>query len=423
MKPLLSSLVLLGLAIAAASDEPVDSVSSAGTGDTTVASAPEPLIGPRWWRALGQDSLPYDSLQKITINMGVMPGSDANGSQPRKVANAFSLSLVSAEAGAIRGIQGAGAMNDVEGSVRGIQASGGLNLVGGNVTGLQASGVNLVRGNVRGLQYGGLFNRVGGDVEGVQLGVIGNVTTGEVRGLQAASVVNRAGSVRGVQDGFVNLAGRVRGGQGGFVNVADDIKGFQWGFVNIADTMVGPQIGFVNIRPDARYFAESWFDETGLAHLSLNYGSPGWYNLIDLGFRRRDSKRVSLGLGFGGRYPSRRLILSLDGSASLVLDPDRLDEADNDSNHIEIRSTNPGEFRLEGDPDVLDAINAHFRVRATAGWHVWGRFAIYAGVSANALVAPHNGYGTKLLTPVEEYHWDATRHVRYWPGFFAGIRI
>jgi type 1 fimbria pilin len=386
---------------------------SNGTADPTATKAPfDSLVsanssGPKWWTTLGQDSLPYDSLQKITINLGVVPGSDANGAQPRKVANAFSLSLVSAEAGAIRGVQGSGAMNDVEGAVRGVQVAGGLNLVGGDMSGLQASGVNLVHGNVTGFQYGSLFNRVGGDVEGMQLAVIGNITESEVRGLQSSSIVNRARSIEGVQHGFVNLSDRVRGLQFGIINVADDVAGFQWGMVNIADTMVGPQLGLINIRPDARYFVEGWFDEVGMRHLGLNYGSPGWYNLLQVATNSK--RRVEVGFAFGGRMPSRRLILSLDLGASLVVNSNKMDHgSDEDRNDMTAE---------------WDAINGLFQARTTVGWHVWNRLAVFAGGSWNALVVPEDGRGTHQLRPYGGYHWDATDHLRMWPGLFAGIRI
>lgn len=365
-----------------------------------------PVAG--WWAAMGADSLPYDSLQRISINLGVTPGSDANGRNPRKVANALSLSIVSAEAGAIHGLQGSGAMNDVEGSVRGVQFTGGLNLVGGNMLGVQGSGVNLVRGNVTGVQYGALFNKVGGAVEGIQFGVVGNVTEGEVRGVQLASVVNRAQSVRGVQNGLLNLADRSRGVQSGLVNHTRNVKGVQLGLINIADTMVGPQIGLINIRPDSKVHVEAWTDETGLNHLGLNYGSPGWYNLIDLARNRRN--RVAIGGAFGGRLPSEHLLLSLDFGAQLVVDPDRLDRGDY-GDHEKMSS------------DQWDAINGIFRARATVGWRIWKHFAIFAGTSWNTLVVPEDGHGEHLLRPYESYHWDADDHVRMWPGLFAGIRI
>lgn len=400
--------------------------------DSLAPRLPAPLASPvawtgSWWDALGRDSLPGDSLQKIAMNVGIVPGTDANGKDPRRVENSLSASLVAGEAGAIKGLQVSGGMNDVHGSVRGVQATYGINIVGGSVVGVQGAAVNILKHDVSGVQYGYLFNKVGGNVAGWQLGAVGNVVNGEVRGLQTASVVNKAGSVVGVQDGFLNLADRVRGAQGGFVNVADNIKGVQWGFVNVADTMVGPQIGLINIRPDARYFVESWFDETGLAHLSLNYGSPGWYNLIDLGMRGRGSQRASIGLGFGCRYPSRRLILSLDASASLVVNPRQLDDAKNgnDSLEISIKATDDSEsdFRVEGDPDEIDAFNGLFKARATVGWHIWGRLAVFGGVSGNMLVVPHNGNGTHQLRPIGDYHWDAYPHHRLWPGVFAGIRI
>lgn len=397
--------------------------------DSLAPSVPASLASPiawtgGWWDALGRDSLPGDSLQKIAMNLGVLPGTDANGNDPRRVQNALSASLVAGEAGAIRGVQLSGAMNEVHGSVRGVQATYGLNIVGGSAVGVQAGGVNLLKHDMSGFQYGYLFNKVGGNVSGWQLGAVGNVVAGEVRGVQSASLVNKAGSVVGVQDGFLNLADKVRGAQGGFVNVADNIKGVQWGFVNIADTMVGPQIGLINIRPDARYFVESWFDETGMTHVSLNYGSPGWYNLIDIAGRGRGSNRASIGLGFGGRVPSKRLILSLDGSASLVIAPDRLKEASDDSTKVELTAHDDEDgFHLEGDPDELDAMNGLFKARLTVGYHLWGRLAVFGGVSGNLLVAPHGGYGTKLLRPMGDHHWDAYPHHRMWTGFFAGIRI
>ena len=371
----------LGLSLCAKSfaQIPVDSLATASqTVPTTSAPTSSPVSLVRaesWWDALGRDSLPSDSLQKIAMNIGILPGTDANGNTPARVLNSFSASVVASEAGAIRGVQLAGGMNEVHGSVRGLQATYGLDLVGGGMVGAQFGGVNLVRHDVRGFQYGYLFNKVGGDVRGWQLGVVGNVVSGDVHGLQTASIVNKARAVHGLQDGFLNLADRIRGAQGGFINIADNIKGIQWGFVNVADTMVGPQIGLVNIRPDARYFVETWFDETGLAHLSLNYGSPGWYNLIDLGMRGRGSQRASIGLGFGCRYPSRRLILSLDASASLVVNPHQLDDAqkDDDSLEITIRATDDSEsdFRVEGDPDEIDAFNGLFKARATAGLSVF----------------------------------------------------
>lgn len=400
--------------------------------DSLAPTAAAPLASPgawtgSWWDALGRDSLPSDSLQKIAMNLGILPGTDANGNDPRRVQNALSASLVAGEAGAIKGLQLSGGMNDVHGSVRGLQATYGLNIVGGSVVGVQAAAVNILKHDVSGFQYGYLFNKVGGNVSGWQLGAVGNVVDGEVRGVQSASVVNKARSVVGVQDGFLNLADRVRGIQGGFVNVADNIKGVQWGFVNIADTMVGPQIGLVNIRPDARYFVESWFDETGMTHLSLNYGSPGWYNLIDLGVRGRDSKRASIGMGFGCRYPSKRLILSLDANAAVVMNPRQIDEAqdNNDSLKISIEATddNESDFHVEGDPDEIDAFNGLFKARVTVGWHLWGRLAVFGGVSGNMLVVPHNGNGTHQLRPMGDYHWDAYPHHRLWPGVFAGIRI
>jgi hypothetical protein len=377
--------------------------------------APHPAAAPvaaGWWSVLGSDSIPYDSLRRIPVNIGIMTATDANGHEPRKVGNSFSLTLVSSEIGGIRGVQASGAMNDVHGSVRGVQASGGLNLVGGNVVGFQGAGVNLVKGNVTGLQYSSLFNRVGGDFTGFQVGTFGNVVEGGVTGVQSASVINRAKSVNGVQHGMVNLVDRSTGMQSGLVNVADRIDGVQFGLVNIADTMTGPQIGLINIRPDSRVFVEGWTDETGLSHVGLNYGSPGWYNLVDFAGKSTQGNRFAFGVGFGGRVPSERLILSSDISALFVGDPDRLDKADKENSNSDKLT-----------PDQQDAINGLFRVRATLGWHFWSRLAVFGGASWNLLAVPEDGHGSHLLRPYGSYHWDATEHARMWPGFFLGIRI
>lgn len=405
-----------------------DSTTTSSAKNQTIAvlNPPPAMATSGWWGALGTDSLPSDSLQKIPFNMGIMTASDANGREPRKVINALSLTLVSSEAGAVRGLQLSGAMNDVHGSVRGVQGALGANMVGGNVLGVQGAAVNLVKGDVTGIQYGGLFNRVGGNVTGVQMSSLGNLTHGDIVGYQSATVVNRARSVQGVQDGMINLVDDMRGVQTGVVNIADNIKGVQWGFVNIADTMVGPQIGLVNIRPDMKVFVETWTDEVGLGHIGLNYGSPGWYNLLEFAGRSQNSKRGMFGMSFGGRVPSDRLILSLDMGAFLVFNPDQLDNSNssNDSVSMQMSTSSSGaSMELDGPADKVDAINGLFRTRATLGWHLWKRFAIFGGASWNTLIAPDKGLGTKQLRPFGGYHWDADDHVRMWPGAFVGIRF
>jgi len=96
----------------------------------------------------------------------------------------------------------------------------------------------------------------------------------------------------------------------------------------------------------------------------------------------------------------------------LVGDPDRLDEA---------LKANPDSDTLTS--DQRDALNGLFRVRATVGWHLWSRLAVFGGVSWNMLGIPEDGHGSRLLRPYGSYHWDANEHVRMWPGVFLGIRI
>lgn len=352
-----------------------------------------------------------DSLRLIPINLGLAPGTSTNGSNPWSVRNYFSLDLVAGQAGEITGVQASLAMNEVKGDVVGVQAAGGLNIVKGSVKGVQASAVNLVEGNVVGYQGAYFLNRVQGNVRGYQGSSVGNLVTGRVSGLQSSSIYGRARSIYGGQTSFVSVTDTLRGVQWGGVNWARNAKGLQWGIVNINRSGEVAQIGLVNIQPDTRFHAESWMDESGLGHLAMNYGPAHWYSLVELlGKGDHDPKVAGIGLGFGARTGDADGWLSLDQSAFVLADVDKVEQQDREN-------------RCTEDLDGNCTGNFLIRWRATAGHKILGPLALFGGVSYNALIAPEEGDGVRLLEPEGSYHWDPTPEVRLWPGVFFGIRL
>lgn len=358
----------------------------------------------------GEDPPAPSTLELVPINLGIAPGTATNGEHPERVRNYVSLDLVAGEAGAIKGIQGSIAMNEVHDSVKGVQVSGGLNRVDGKVSGFQASSVNLVKGDMNGYQGAYFLNRVGGDVRGYQSSSFGNLVAGNVYGVQTSSLYGKARTVKGVQFNAVGVADTLYGVQWGLVNWSGRMKGAQIGLVNVTKGGDGAQIGLVNVRPDTRMYAESWIDESRAIHLALNYGGPHFYSLVE-GFGVAESGGPhGMGLGFGARVASPVHIAAVDLSGLVVVDH----EGDGSS-------CADGEGRLRDREGC--SVNTGVRARAVVGRHLWKRFAVFGGVSYNALFVPDEADGKRLLRPVGSYHYDPTDNVRLWPGFFVGVRI
>lgn len=348
-----------------------------------------------------------DSLRLIPFNLGIAPGMASNGKHPEQVLNHVSIDLVAGEAGAIKGIQASGAMNELHGPMSGLQASAGLNRVEGTVTGVQFSTVNLVKGDVTGFQGSYVLNRVDGNVGGYQASSFANLVDGDVKGVQASSLYGSVRTMRGLQFNSVCVADTLYGVQWGLVNVAGRAKGLQFGLVNVSRGGNAAQIGLVNVHPDTRIYAESWVDETRTAHVAMNYGGPNFYSLVELVGSQRHPHTTGLGLGFGARVASPKNILAIDQSALFLGTPGQMDDKACDDND---------------DLGGCDA-NVQFRTRLVAGRHLWKRFAVFGGVSYNVLISPDETSGRKLLEPEGEYHYDPSSEVRLWPGVFVGIRI
>lgn len=347
-----------------------------------------------------------DDLRVIPFNLGIAPGMASNGKYPEQVLNHVSLDLVAGEAGAIRGIQASGAMNELHGPMSGLQASAGLNRVDGPVTGVQLSTVNLVKGDVTGFQGSYILNRVEGNVSGYQTSSFANLVDGDAKGVQASSMYGSVRTMRGVQFNGVCVADTLYGVQWGIVNVAGRAKGLQFGLVNVSRGGNAAQIGLVNVHPDTRIYAESWVDETRTAHVAMNYGGPNFYSLVELVASQEHPHATGLGLGFGARVASPKNILAIDQSAIFLGSASQAEDACDDEN----------------DMSGCDA-NIQFRTRLVVGRHLWKRFAVFGGVSYNVLVTPDETSGRRLLEPEGEYHYDPSSEVRLWPGAFVGIRI
>lgn len=347
-----------------------------------------------------------ESLRVVPFNLGIAPGVSSNGDHPEKVLNNVSLDLVAGEAGAIRGMQLSGAMNELHGPMVGLQASAGLNKVTGNVKGVQASTVNLVKGDIKGAQFGYILNRVEGDVTGYQGSYFATLLKGDVKGVQASSLYGDARTVRGVQFNGVCVADTLYGVQWGMVNVARRSKGVQFGLVNVSRGGNTAQIGLVNVHPDTRIFAESWVDETRTLHVAMNYGGPNFYSLVEFSGNRESTETAGFGLGFGARIASPRTILSIDQSVHGLISRDNSETACDDDGSMEDCRT-----------------NALLRTRLTVGRHVTSRLAFFGGISYNVLLVPEKTSRERLLEPVRAYHYDPDPRVRLWPGVFVGVRI
>jgi len=358
----------------------------------------------------GEDPPVSAPLELVPINLGIAPGTATNGEHPERVRNYVSLDVVAGEAGAIKGVQGSIAMNEVHDSVKGVQLSGGLNRVDGKVSGFQASSVNLVKGDMNGYQGAYFLNRVGGDVRGYQTSSFGNLVKGNVYGVQASSLYGKARTVKGVQFNAVGVADTLYGVQWGLVNWSGRMKGAQFGLVNITKGGDGAQVGLVNVRPDTRMYAESWFDETRSTHLALNYGGPHFYSLVEGLYAANDDQTHGMGLGFGVRSASPVNIASFDLSELALVSHDGDGSA-------------CGEDRGHDERGRECSVNLQSRARLVVGRHLWKRFAVFGGVSYNLLVVPDETGDKRVLRPVGSYQFDPTDKVRLWPGFFVGVRI
>ena len=269
-------------------------------------------------------------------------------------------------------------------------AAGVVSIVGQDVRGIQANVVNIAGGPVSGAQIG-VVNLTRREVNGAQVGVV-NGSLRDLRGPQVGVVNTTFGAVSGPQSGVVNVA-RKSAMQTGVVNASLDASGVQLGVVNIARHNTGAPIGIVNIVLNGgRTHAMSWVDETGLLNVGLIHGSRRTYNIYTAA-SDVSLETVSLGLGLGAHFDSRRSWTRIEAIGSSVSSAD----------------------------DIFGSAATLFRARVYKGYQ-FGPIALIAGGSFNYLldlsdsdveIAPLHGY---------EFGFSTVDH-RFWPGVFVGIQL
>ncbi|MFV8756747.1 caspase family protein [Nannocystaceae bacterium ST9] len=340
------------------------------------ASSEAPIEGPK--------PLP-PSTRHIPFNIGVAPGADINrmaGGAP--VLNNFSFSLAATKAYRVGGIQAAVGAAWTDEDMRGIQSAVGAVWAKGRVSGIQAAaGVTIAHGDMRGMQSAAV-----------------NLGFARVAGLQLGTV-QWAKRLEGVQVGGVNVAGSAKGMQVGLVSLAKgDVKGLQIGLVTYADS-ADAAIALIPITKQGGVHPDVWTSDVHLVNLGLRFRARKTYSIIAAGLHPFGSGASwSFGLGFGGPLFKRpRFRVELDNGV-----------------HV----GNAG-LRVSGAPFVLDTL------RLTVGWTPAKHFALWGGVTGNAMLMPDLA-GREDFVPGYFAHpnlasVDSKVAFRAWPGFVLGFEF
>jgi len=249
--------------------------------------------------------------------------------------------------------------------VAGVELGGSANFVARDVQGFQAAGVaNIVRKGLHGVQLAGVVNWAGSSSRGAgQLAGALNVPDGVMYGVQLAGGVNFARQVFGPQISVVNIADTVAGVQVGVVNVARLVKGTQVGVLNHARKVDGASVGLLTLEQRGRHALEVWGDTDGGLHASFKLGARTLSTVFAAGVEpASDPVRWSYGLGLGVRVPLSEPFFA-DVDALLV------------SQHA-----GGDDWTAFGMGNLLPSVHA------VAGWKVFGRLAVTAGVDLDVYV-------------------------------------
>jgi hypothetical protein len=249
--------------------------------------------------------------------------------------------------------------------VSGVELGSLLNFVTFDVDGLQGAGVgNVVLGGLHGLQMAGVVNWAGSAQRGAaQLAGVVNLMPGAMNGVQLAGVANWAGQVFGPQISVVNVADTVLGVQVGVVNIARLVQGTQIGVLNLARKVDGVSIGILTLERQGRHALEVWGDTEGGVRAAFKLGSRSLSTVFAAGLEPlADPLRWSYGLGLGARFDLGEPFF-LDVDAVLV------------SQHA-----GSADWNVVGWGNLLPT--AH----AVAGWRVFGRVAVTAGIDVDVYV-------------------------------------
>lgn len=322
------------------------------------------------------------SYHHVPVSLWLIPHVGTSSLANDRMETNLALSLGASGYGRLRGLD-----MGVGGSWITERMSGAQLTVGANVVGQSASGVQLAVG----------ANVVGQNANGVQLAVGANVAPRHVTGLQVSSGYNHAGSLRGVQLGLINYGGEVAGSQIGLINIGGKVRGTQLGLLNLSEDVDAP-VGLISLVKNGQQHLELWSSDSAPLNVGLKLGSRHVYSLLAAGYQPQgETKRWMLGFGLGGHIPV---------TGNFFIDADVM------SWHVNV------------DEAWTDELNMLNKMRVIGGYRLHDHFAVFAGVTFNALVTRvDDGSDFGLLTGRRLTSDSDETTVRVWPGFVLGLRI
>lgn len=272
-------------------------------------------------------------------------------------------------------------------------------------------------GGVNGVEVGGLVNKVEGDVRGVQIAGLGNSVEGDVKGVQFGSFFNKCGGSAGVQFSLIsNQAQLVEKAQFSFFrNKAGRLNGLQFGLINVVDsTDRGTSIGLLNfVKHGGFNRIEISKSETFDLTLGVKFGSPRFYNIIELSTPRLKGERVFY------RHPHHWAIGY--GAGVSVSNGKRIDtKIEGVINHV-----NEEEIWSQ-------KLNLLSQLRLIINLRIGSHFSVFGGPSMNIFISEKYDADTDTFTSRIFRENSATssitigtkpRKIQTWMGYKFGFRF
>ncbi len=325
-------------------------------------------------------------LRRAGVGVSMVPGWERPRWSGFGAVRSFSFGLVNGTSG-IEGVELGMAANLTDGDVSGLQLSAGVNVVTGRLHGVQGAGALNVATSMEGVQLGAV-NVLSGPSVGIQAGTVN--LANELVGTQLGTV-NLANEVDGAQLGLANVAGEASS-QGGLVNLAGDVD-FQVGLFNLArssDVSLG-LISVVTSEPVRLYGA---INEHNTATIGVRHGSRYVQSILELGFPLGGEPQ-RYGVGLGEHSP-------ITGALWLEMDM--------------VFSATEASLLGQGAPILGE-------LRATAGYQIAPRFAVFAGTTGYVLWASRPTGGDVIPVDVTPEELAADSFLMTWPGGRVGIRF
>ncbi|MBT3274987.1 MAG: hypothetical protein HN368_17665, partial [Spirochaetales bacterium] len=327
--------------------------------------------------------------------------------------------------GDIKGGQSAGVFNITKGSVQWFQGAGVFNIAGSGQVGFQGAGVfNILDDDVRGVQGAGVFNIADGSVHGFQGAGVFNLAENRVNGFQGAGVLNVAGGgVNGVQAaGVVNVGETVNGAQLGLINIGGSVHGIQVGLINISNAMYGLPIGLINISGNGLFDPSVWSDDLGFTYGGFQMGAGAFYSMLYVGGPYQNPlSALAIGAGLGIHADFNPFYFDVDVSLKSLADGGDIASAVTNSALAFADAWNAAQR------DTSWPVSVYPMVRATAGFTLFRRVSIFAGLSLEAHIPGvtektqyfHAGSPWVVSTPESALGFL----MEFYPRWYAGIRL